>query len=184
MVGQSWWKKFVKVPHGLMTNSKLSSFVSSSFDFVAQSTSQRVCSQLCWPHVSYQTGQTESSQMFLLFGQKKKILLWSALSWRFDFVCLIWGSCTKHFPGCGHTSATRQAKQNVARCFYFLTTIHKTCYLCRLSWWLLFVFVCLIWGLWYKALPHLCALSCVGHMSGYQTGQPESSQLLFCHMLQ
>ena len=58
-----------------MTNSKLSSFVSSSFDFVAQSTSQRVCSQLCWPHVSYQTGQTESSQMFLLLGQKKNLAM-------------------------------------------------------------------------------------------------------------
>ena len=58
-----------------MTNSKLSSFVSSSFDFVAQSTSQRVCSQLCWPHVSYQTGQTESSQMFLPFGQKKNLAM-------------------------------------------------------------------------------------------------------------
>jgi hypothetical protein len=80
-------KKFVKVPHGLMTNSKLSSFVSSSFDFVAQSTSQRVCSQLCWPHVSYQTGQTESSQMFLPFGQKKKNLAMKCLEFNVCF-CL------------------------------------------------------------------------------------------------
>ena len=84
LVGQSWWKKFVKVPHGLMTNSKLSSFVSSSFDFVAQSTSQRVCSQLCWPHVSYQTGQTESSQMFLHFGQNQRTMTQSLIVCLFD----------------------------------------------------------------------------------------------------